>query len=72
MYLKHYVASDHKDWVKWLSIAEFSYYTTRNESLGSIPFQVAHGFEALKPIDLIEIRQRDKLTLRFYSIYRTK
>lgn len=56
MYLRHYVASDHKDWVKSLSIVEFNYNTTWNESLSNTSFQVAHDFDVLRLIDLIGVR----------------
>lgn len=38
IYLKHYVASDYKDWIKWLPIAEFSYNTTQSISLKNTSF----------------------------------
>lgn len=37
-------------------------------SLQNTSFQVAHGFNALRLIDLIRIRQSDEITSSFYSI----
>lgn len=68
MYLRYYVVSNYKDWVKWLPIAEFSCNTIQNKSLGNTLFQVTHDFDALKLIDLIGIKQSHKLTLEFYLI----
>lgn len=68
MYLRHYVATDYKDWIKWLPIAEFNYNTTQNKTLDNTPFQVTHRFDVLKSIDLIGIKQSDELTLGFYLV----
>lgn len=67
-YIRHYVTSDYKDWIKWLSIAKFNYNISQSESLKNITFQVAHGFDVLRSIDLRGIIQIDETTISFYSI----
>lgn len=72
MYLRHYVASDYNNWIKWLPIAKFSYNTIQSISLGNTTFQVAHGFNVLRSINWIEIWQSHETTSSFYSINKAR
>ena len=43
-YLRHFVAFDQKDWVKWLCLAEFSYNNSPSTSTGFSPFFASQGY----------------------------
>ena len=49
MYLKHYVSAHHRDWVKLLDIAQFSYNLQRSEATGKSPFEIIMGFQPMTP-----------------------
>jgi hypothetical protein len=46
--------------------AEFCYNTAHATSIGMSPFKAGHGFDALKPMDLVLARNEDA-TSNFFS-----
>ena len=67
MYLKNYIATDHRDWVDILPQAKFCYNTTFSTSIGMSPFKVAHGFDALKPTDLTLAKKDEDSPSTYFS-----
>jgi hypothetical protein len=66
MYLRNFIAADHGDWVTLLPKAEFCYNTAHATSIGISPFKAGHGFDALKPMDLVLARNEDA-TSNYFS-----
>jgi hypothetical protein len=66
MYLRNFIAPDHGDWVDILPEAEFCYNTAHATSIGMSPFKARHGFDALKPMDLVLARNEDA-TSNYFS-----
>ena len=67
MYLRNYIAADHRDWMDILPQAEFCYNTTFSTSIGMSPFKVAHGFDALKPTNLVLAKKDEDSPSTYFS-----
>jgi hypothetical protein len=50
-YLRIYLES-HADWEHYLSMAEFTYNSTRNVNIGCTPFEINYGFNPTAPHEL--------------------
>lgn len=66
------MASNHRNWFKLLLIMEFSYKIFFNIFLKNTPFKIIYGFDIFKPIDLVEIRESNRTTSKFYLIDETQ
>jgi hypothetical protein len=66
MYLRNFIAVDHGDWVNLLPDAEFCYNTAHATSIAMSPFKVGHGFDALKPMDLV-LAKNEESTSNYFS-----
>ncbi|NBK24827.1 MAG: hypothetical protein EOM68_22730 [Spirochaetia bacterium] len=47
--LRHYVAEDHRDWDRWLSMVEFGINNSWHGSIKSSPFFLNYGFHPVTP-----------------------
>jgi hypothetical protein len=65
--LRACVISSKGSWEKWLSVAEFLYNNSYQESIQMAPFEALYGCKCRTPLNWIEPRER-----RYYGIYFVK
>lgn len=58
-YLKCMAADPLTTWIKWLTMAEWSYNTNHHSAIGMTPFQALCGFHALLAVDQM-LRAREE------------
>ena len=61
--LRACVISSKGSWEKWLSLAEFSYNNSYQESIKMAPFKALYGQKYRTPLNWVEPRER-----RYYGI----
>jgi hypothetical protein len=52
-YLKNYVLSQHKAWVKWLHLGEYCYNTTHHMYIGMPPFRALYSYDPLSFVKIV-------------------
>ena len=51
-YVRNYVATQQRTWIKWLHLGEYCYNTTYHMSIKITPFKALYDYEALSFADL--------------------
>ena len=57
-YLRNYIISQQRAWIKWLHLSEFYYKTTHHMSIRMSPFKALYGYEAPTFADLLPQESR--------------
>ena len=52
-YLRNYVTTQQRAWVKWLHMGEYCYNTTYHMYINMTPFMALYGYEAPSFMDMV-------------------